>query len=218
MVAGICLWLLAQIFTGKHLFEAGAAQSLHNQHMFFKRENIRYQWALDNTDKKYVFIIHDDMEFKKNVLQEYISFIESLKKPAVVGDLGLCWICQYHNKPYLCTPSRIMNGDYPTSIWPLTDFKTSSVMRSCRISEWCCLISVEANKDILRKERVFFGNYDDHGDIGAYWFDRAIALGYSFGDPFPDREDRLKYYVHGWQGFSGHSVWVDQGEGKKQLR
>ena len=190
-------------------------QKYTNTGEFFQREDMRYQWALDKTDKKYLFIIHDDVEFKQNILQKYVDYAESLTKPAIVGDLGQCWRCPYQNEPFFCNPTKIMNGDYSTNIWPLTDFKDSSEKRSCRINEWCCLISVKVTKDILQKERAFFGNYDDKGDIGAYWFERAIVLGYSFGDPLPNQEDRQKYYIHGWQGHSGHSVWVDQGSGKK---
>ncbi len=194
---------------------ANEKRKLLTQHrLFCRRRNIRYQWALDVTDKKYLFTIHDDMEFGKNVLQEYIAYAEKLTKPGIIGDLGQCWVCPYQQKPYFCDPAKIMQGRYPSEIWPVTDGEISSAMRVCRINEWSCLLSVEAAKNILKTERVFFGNYDDHGDVGAYWFDRAIALGYSFGDPFPNKEERLNYYVHGWQGFSGHSVWVDQGVGK----
>jgi hypothetical protein len=196
-------------------FLAKTKRNLSQHHRIFcRRHNIRYQWALDTTDKKYLFTIHDDMEFRKNVLQEYIAFAEQLTNPAIIGDLGQCWVCPYQSEPFFCTPDKIMHGQYPSAIWPITDCKASNAMRACRINEWCCLLSVEAAVNILKTERVFFGNYDDNGDIGAYWFERAIALGYSFGDPFPDFQDRLKYYVHGWQEFSGHSVWVDQGCGK----
>lgn len=216
---GFILGYWPQYQSLSRFFKYGLWNLLNYRHLFYKRENIRYQWALDNTDKKYLFIIHDDIEFRKNILQEYIQFMESLVKPAIVGDLGQCWQCGYHAEPYCCDPAKIMKGDYPSPKWPLTfsydpGKRVYRTNRACRINEWSCLVSVGAAREILQKERVFFGNYDDSGDVGAYWLDRAISLGYSFGDPFPDFEARLEYYVHGWQGHTGHSVWVDQGGGK----
>ncbi len=47
-----------------------------------------------------------------------------------------------------------------------------------------------------------------------------MSLGYGFTDPLAPREPgsaedpRAGFYVHGWQGHSGHSVWVDQGRGR----
>lgn len=183
-----------------------------NGRFFYDRENIRYQWALEQSDKKYLFIIHDDVEFRKDVLRRYLAFAEGLTMPAIVGDLGQCWVCPYKSAPSLCNPAKIMEGSYPSKGWPVTG--SNKKTRLCRINEWCCLVSVQAARDILERERVFFGNYEDFGDVGAYWFDRAIALGYSFGDPLTDGDKRREYYLHGWQGHSGHSVWVDQGDGK----
>lgn len=39
----------------------------HNRH------DIRYQYALDNTDKKYLLIIHDDVKFVKDVVSLYLK-------------------------------------------------------------------------------------------------------------------------------------------------
>lgn len=183
-----------------------------NGRFFYERENIRYQWALEQTDKKYLFIIHDDVEFRKDVVKRYLLFAEGLTKPAIVGDLGQCWICPYHSEPSFCNRAKIMQGIYPSERWPVTGSRKKS--RACRINEWSCLVSVQAARDILESERVFFGNYENFGDVGAYWFDRAIALGYSFGDPLSDCDKREEHYLHAWQGHSGHSVWIDQGAGK----
>ena len=54
-----------------------------------------------------------------------------------------------------------------------------------------------------------------HSDTGAYWFGMLVNLGYKFADPFIASGQKVTdYYDHAWQGHSGHSVWVDQGDGK----
>jgi hypothetical protein len=178
--------------------------------LFYNRKDIRYQWAIDSTDKEYVFIIHDDIEFRSDVVGKYWETANQLTDPAIVGDLGQCWRCGYSTGNDACSPRRIMLGWRPSPSWPLTVPGRGGHGRECRINEWTCLLNVSAARDILNKERCFFGNYDDYGDVGAYWFEKAIRLGYDFSDPIPDQEDRKKWYEHGWQGFAGHSVWTDK--------
>ena len=44
-----------------------------------------------------------------------------------------------------------------------------------------------------------------------------VDLGYKFSDPFIATNSQVKdYYDHAWQGHSGHSVWVNQGDGKSK--
>jgi hypothetical protein len=62
------------------------------------RSNSRYQWGLDSTDKKFVFIIHDDIEFYQDVLGLMINKVRSMSKPGIVGDLGQCWRCEYSSR------------------------------------------------------------------------------------------------------------------------
>jgi hypothetical protein len=79
------------------------------------------------------------------------------------------------------------------------------------------MLSVSAAKEIEQKDRLFFGNFDNKGDTSAYWFATAVSSGYDFTDPINPSE-RNDFYVHGDEGKSGHSVWVDQGNGKSQYK
>ena len=47
-------------------------------------DNIRYQWAFNNTDKKYLFLIHDDIKFFDNVLKLYLEKMNENKNLAIV--------------------------------------------------------------------------------------------------------------------------------------
>lgn len=182
-------------------------------------DDIRYQWAINNTDKRYIFLIHDDIKFFDDVLGLYIKTIEADEKLAIVGDLGGSKRCPYGPCGKNCGSQKIMEGVYPSENWPITG--THSMIhtllgrykRNCRINEWCCLIDVAKDKEI-EKGGVFFGNYEGGGDVGCYWFYKIIKSGYKFADPLPTSEQRKKFYLHWWQGYEGHDVWVDRGKGK----
>lgn len=186
-----------------------------NKNFFVDKHDIRYQWAIDSTDKKFIFLMHDDITFKKNIIKKYLDSFSRMKKPAIVGDLGQCWRCPY--QAFGCRPDRILRGFKPSSSWPITRVKNTDHKRACRINEWSALIYVPAAKFIEKKYQVFFGNYDDKSDLGAYWFGCAIKEKYQFDDPiFAHEKD--DYYLHWEGGITGHSTWVNQGFGKNNYK
>lgn len=198
------------------------------------RSDIRYQYALDNTDKKYLMMMHDDVLYRKNIVELFLQTFEKNKDLAIVGDFGQCWRCRF--KP-ICNPKAILEGKRPSPYWPLTPSPNTKDIRAfnprdgfsreCRMNEWCCMVNVEKAREITEKSRSFFGNMYPHSDTAAYWFGMAVNLGYKFTDPLPEGEWRSngsrspikeEYYYHQWQGHSGHSVWADQGGGKSIYR
>ncbi len=185
--------------------------------MKYKSDNIRYQYAINHTDKKYLLLIHDDILFYKDVIPKYLIEIQK-ENIAIVGDLGQCWLCPYSIQG--CSPQKVLSGNRPNKEWPLNYRRMRKLpfikrrRRDCRINEWCCLINVEVAHKLEKEYRIYFGNYEKGGDVGAYWFDKIVELGYGFSDPLVSQHD--SYYLHCWQGFSGHSVWIDQGKGKSK--
>lgn len=182
---------------------------IKSKRFYAERSNCRYQWAIDNTNKKFLYIIHDDIEFYGDIVGLYLQKASELKRPGAVGDLGQCWRCTYSNSG--CTPEKILNNFRPSTFWP-DDPNSLKNRWPCRINEWSLLISTEAAKEIESKDGVLLGNYDNDGDIGAFWFSRLLAREFEFSDPLPTPEARKKYYLHA-DGKSGHSAWVDQGLG-----
>lgn len=183
-----------------------------NGSIYVEKEDIRYQWAITNTDKRYLLVIHDDIEFRNDVASVYLESIVAHKSAAIVGDLGQCWRCDF--KAQGCSPQKLLGGYRPSPIWPSTQLNPDSHAWACRINEWSALLDVQAAHDIAQRDKVFFGNYDANGDISAYWFSRAVTAGYGFDDPLPTQELRDLYYKHWEGGITGHSAWVDQGKGK----
>ncbi|MBT8529319.1 hypothetical protein G6711_07980 [Polynucleobacter paneuropaeus] len=180
--------------------------------IFIDREDMRYQWAIDETNKDFLLLLHDDIEIKQDIVSLLIASVQSLIKPAIVGDLGQCWRCTYNADG--CSPEKILAGYRPSSKWPETRKTITDHKWACRVNEWSALISVKAAREIEMKHQVFFGNYDDSGDLGAYWFSLAVSDGYSFFDPLPNKLNRDVYYSHWVDGVTGHSAWVDQGLGR----
>lgn len=215
------------IVTKEVLFRKNPVQQLQLLgHFLIKRakwytttDDIRYQWAINNTDKKYIFLIHDDIKFFDDVLGLYIKYVENNDKLAIVGDLGGSKRCIFGPCGEKCKPELINKGVYPCATYPNMGAKSfiykilGRYRRYCRINEWCALLNIDIAR-LLASEGTYFGNYESGGDVGTYWFDKVIKQGYSVYDPLPTKEGRLQFYLHWWQGHEGHDVWVDRGNGK----
>ncbi len=180
--------------------------------LFVQAEDIRYQWAISQTDKKYLMVIHDDIEFKGDIVSLYLNAISKNDNIAIVGDLGQCWRCDF--KELGCTPERLLSGYRPSPKWPSTYLHKNSHKWACRVNEWSALLNVKIARQINEQERIFYGNYDAEGDTSAYWFSKVIKNGFGFDDPIPNEAKRMKYYIHWDGGITGHSAWVDQGKGR----
>lgn len=186
--------------------------------------DIRYQWAINETDKEYLFLIHDDIKFFSNIAEVYMKIMEKKSKMAIIGDMGYCSVCPFGPCGEKCSPEKILNGTYPSKEWPITgcDSFAHKILgryrRNCRINEWCCMIRTSVAKELSQDKGLYFGNYEAGGDVGSYWFNEIIKRGYEYTDPFPNPKERLNYYLHWWQGHEGHEVWVDYGRGKQQYQ
>lgn len=187
---------------------------------WYKTTNdIRYQWAINETDKEYLFLIHDDIKFFGDVLGKYLSEAKKNTNLAIIGDLGGSKRCPFGPCGEKCSPQRILNKEYPCALYPNMGKKSlyhtilGRYKRYCRINEWCCILNVNVARN-LENEGTYFGNYESGGDVGTYWFDRIITMGYDFTDPLPTKNQRSNYYLHWWQGHEGHEVWFDKGNGR----
>ncbi|MFN3937897.1 MAG: hypothetical protein ACK4KW_09985 [Gemmobacter sp.] len=177
-------------------------------------EDIRYGRAIARTGAPFLLILHDDVEIRGDVVSHLLARMQEDPGLVIAGPLGQCWRCGHEGR---CAPNRILDGWRPDDRWPLTPpppgLRWRRRDRACRINEWCCMIRVEAAR-ALAAEAVHFGNAEDGGDTGAYWFAEAVARGWRFADPFrPGGTDR--WFAHGWQGHPGHAVWADQGQGRR---
>lgn len=176
-------------------------------------EDLRYERALSRSTASHMLLLHDDVEICGDVAGHLLDRMRADPRLAIAGPLGQCWRCGWQA---VCTPRMILDGERPGKGWPLTPpppaLRHRAYDRACRINEWCCMIRIEAARE-LAASGIHFGNAEDGGDTGAYWFGEAIARGWSFADPF-QASGTAPWFIHGWQGHSGRSVWADQGAGR----
>jgi len=178
------------------------------QGFFIPENDIRYQWAINTTDKSKLLILHDDVKINSDVVALYLECFNSNSKLIISGQLGQCNICRHSQKG--CIPAGIMKGIYPSKIWPKTISITDNKQKYiCRINEWCCMIDVSKTKKI----KSHFGAFYRGADTAAYWFNEAVKKGYEFVDPFAEKNNHIEYFEHCWQGYAGHSVWIAKDKG-----
>ncbi|MFP5259800.1 MAG: hypothetical protein ACLGQH_12330 [Acidobacteriota bacterium] len=171
------------------------------------RHALRYQYAFERTDKRYLLLIHNDCEFTGDVVGLLLA---GLGSQAGAGEIGQCWLCPAKMLGR-CGPGRYQDYrpdfaelaalyaavdpavyrrrylDEPTEAlrrrpWPLPE---------CRLNEFCCLLRM----DLVRPATCPigparpFGAYVDVGnpetgngilDIGVAWFGDMVHLGHGF--------------------------------------
>lgn len=134
------------------------------------RHAIRYQYAWEHTDKKYLFIIHNDVFFLKDILGPLIHTIDS---SFAIGRIGQCWNCPASYKTIVdesmlgclsCQPNHYqkfqptfeeLNQLYIIArqknifIRPYLEDSPSIfydhpwTLPECRVNEWACLVNME---------------------------------------------------------------------------
>ena len=69
------------------------------------RHSVRYQYAWEKSDKKYLFITHNDMLYSADIIKYYLDNIENNMG---IGTVGMCWNCSaYYAK--LCDGDRYLS-------------------------------------------------------------------------------------------------------------
>lgn len=164
-----------------------------------ERYNIRYQYGIEKSDKKYVFITHNDVLYTGDIIGEMIN---SIGDSVGIGEIGQCWNCPAKSAD-LCSGEKF-NEWNPTSedLEKMTlphirtnlqniNSKNPKPMPECRLNEWACLI----NREISNSETYpngdtpFFGLFGI--DVGDLWFKSLYNKGYHF-------KDYRKNFIHSY--------------------
>jgi hypothetical protein len=180
------------------------------------RLSIRYQYAWENTNKKYLYITHNDMLYRADIIGAMLNALADGKHSGV-GQIGRCWECPAFlaNK---CSGGkyRDYNPSYEevmqlVSKHPhkkarehdtLIDKYRPMPLPSCRLNEWACLINLEKT----RNEVIPYGTTDPFGamlgiDTATAWFRGLHLKGFKF-----KHIDIDPYCRHGWGKFMGHET------------
>jgi len=151
----------------------------------------RYQYGIENSDKDYVFIIHNDILFTGDIIGNMLKVVEGF---AGVGLIGQCWNCPGF-RGNVCDGNKYdkYNPTYEEVITLFNNYpparhqhvyinKTRPVpLPECRLNEFACLL----DRNITMKEcypngdTPLFGSYDIL-DLGDAWFRNLFDKGYRF--------------------------------------
>jgi hypothetical protein len=178
----------------------------------YKNENdrfkVRYQYGFEKSDKKFVFVTHNDVLYTGDIIGDMLNLIgENLS----VGQIGQCWNCPAKSNN-LCSGEIFNEVDisydvlytlsYPhvrTQI-SMIDKNNPKPLPECRMNEWSCLI----NREIVMKECKPLGDvslFGEYGlDLGTKWFREMYLKGYKF-------IDYRKNFIHCfWSDSSGYDT------------
>ena len=162
------------------------------------RWQIPYQYALEKAESPYLFIMHNDMVFHRDMIGDMLPAFQEDKKLAGTGSIGQCWSCPGFSAK-LCHGSKFqeyvpsqeeaiaLHETYntPRKEKDIEVLLTGRVhpMPECRLNEYACMINLE----LYRKETLpnganvcFGGNWGFTADLGTGWFHQMVNQGYQF--------------------------------------
>lgn len=184
------------------------------------RHSLRYQYAWEKTDKSRLFITHNDVLYKADLVGAYLDHIGDT---IGIGKVGQCWNCPAF-KESLCDGDRYAShrpskeevvklydrhgdprgGSYRKQLdkqgsWPLPE---------CRLNEYACLVNMEKARPATQpygnaQPFGFFGNID----TGSDWFHEVSHQGFSVTN-----FDYDPYATHSWVNAlnNGHRALADR--------
>lgn len=202
------LWLWVRPFTAPWLFRFRPF-----------RLSVRYQYAWENTNKDYLFIMHNDVLYTSDILG---AMLQQIGTNAGIGQVGQCWNCsaafaglcspdtytsfrpdyeelqqllQHHPGSRAKDYGRLPRKDAP---WPLPE---------CRLNEWAALINMKVARNITMPlgRALPFGAFYEL-DIATRWFSDVLNMGHKVAHFSLDG-----YARHAWasSNANGHSALLN---------
>lgn len=182
------------------------------------RWSIPYQYALENSAAKYLFIMHNDMVFHDDMIGAMLPTMEADEQMAGTGSIGQCWSCPasaaglcgghvFHE--YVPTQAEAIalheKFDTPRKEKDIEILKTGRVhpLPECRLNEYACMVNLETYRSTTLpggKNVCFGGNWGFTADLGTGWFHQMVNQGYQF-----------KHFV--LEDYAKHSVFNSAGQG-----
>lgn len=136
---------------------------------------MRYQYAFEKTDKKYLFFLHNDQFFKRDLIG---ALLEAIGDAFAAGQIGQCWNCPASNSEVMlaaglasapCRPERYSEFQpnfaglerlYATARemgvfvrpywegWQTHYSQKAWPLPECRVNEWGCLVDIEQTRPL----------------------------------------------------------------------
>lgn len=192
-----------------------------------KRYGLKYQYALEKSDKEFLFLSHNDCLYEDDLLGKMLTRVK--EEPAAasklgagtvagIGLVGQCWNCPAFSAK-LCDGSRFetfvptkdelkelvdtYNPPRAHIHYKLIDREIIHPLPECRLNEYACLINVPVyRKNVVPTGDILpFGGSWHGTDWGAIWFHSLFNRGYKFINfPFEPHMQHAPFSNNG----SGH--------------
>jgi len=161
------------------------------------RWTVPYQYALEHAQMKWLFIMHNDMVFHKDMIGDMLPLFED-ENMAGTGSIGQCWSCPAA-KAKLCGGNAFMKyiPSAEEAIALHEQYETPRQKRDleilhsgrihplpeCRLNEYACMINLETYRKTtlpLGTNGCFGGNWEFTADLGTGWFHQMVNQGHKF--------------------------------------
>jgi len=155
------------------------------------RRSIRYQFAWEETRQRFLFVTHNDMLYRGDLIGAYL---DGIGNAAAIGSVGQCWNCEANYggvcssdryREYRPTPEQYIQllastrsgprrSRYPdmsglAPAWPLPE---------CRLNEFAALINMDVARPLSYPKGPVLPFGGMFGlDLGAHWFRQMCTLG-----------------------------------------
>ncbi len=155
---------------------------------------LRYQSAFEHTDKSHLFVMHNDVLIKKDLIG---AMLERIGDAFAIGGIGQCWNCPASRAELVreaglgdapCTPEHYARFQpdfaglerlyakareqdvFVRPYWEGWDAhyaKTAWPLPECRVNEWACLVDVARTRRHVCPEGPVlpFGAYEACGSV-----------------------------------------------------
>ncbi len=156
------------------------------------RQSIRYQFAWENTDKKYLFISHNDCLYHSDIIGNMLDKVEGTYYSGI-GLIGQCWNCPAsianvcNRENYLAyNPTfdevRVLIATHTSARTriDMIDPAHPVPLPECRLNEFACLINLEACRSEVMPIGAVVPFAFVNLDVGTEWFRQLSVRGHRF--------------------------------------
>jgi len=162
------------------------------------RWSVPYQYALEHTKMQWLFIMHNDMVFHRDMIGDMLPLFQQDAQMAGTGSIGQCWSCPAA-KAQLCGGQVFMEyrPSAEEAIAVHEQYQTPRQKRDleilhsgrihplpeCRLNEYACMINIETyrkNTLPMGTNGCFGGNWEFTADLGTGWFHQMVNQGHKF--------------------------------------
>ncbi|TLV03796.1 hypothetical protein [Dyadobacter luticola] len=186
------------LYYPKYFYQLGGLDYNRTKVDAVYRYQIPYQYALENATSDYLFIMHNDMVFHKDMIGDMLPVITADEQMAGTGSIGQCWSCPGFSAK-VCHGSKFQYF-VPTQAEALALHETYNTPRKekdievintgrfypmpeCRLNEYACMIKLDTYRRVTlpKGDNVCFGgNWGFTADLGTGWFYQMVNQGFKF--------------------------------------